>query len=576
MTVPPEHSGPQPDDETLAALVRDVADRWSMPPQRLDDRTWRERVSGQPRRRRARATAAGWLRRLGTAASVAVVATVALALVAVWLTIPRTPAIGNRTSAPPTLGQTPESRQTPSLPPATPLPAYAVYGQKLDGRLILNVSGVYRIVDLATGTFAGDLVKGTQYPTQLFARPGGGFVCACFSAAYAGDYLSGSYTIDARVLRRDGSLIRQVRVAKLQSDTDPVVSDDESNGLSAAAELAPDGRTLYVAWAYRRTPVWHTGISVVDVERGKVVQTIRLPDRSSTDGLIVTSVWLNALRIAPDGGHLMLTMDVYSTRSHTTPHVLATVADGRIAQTVTLPDNTAINEHPCDPGGGFATNTTYYTLCPSPAVYRLFALDGSLIAQAELGRGSGAEPGTADIVDRARGQIFHWSSETRTLSRIDLATGRVTGTATALQASSGPARPVDGLAALGRSVGGWLAPSVMAKTILQPGIVLSPDGSRIYALGTTTPATTDPGSTGVDVFDAVAMRPIDHWEPPADLVSVATSPDGRYVYVAGAPDVNASGERTGAPASLIVFEASTGSVRMIAGALGSEMASIVP
>ena len=57
--------------------------------------------------------------------------------------------------------------------------------------------------------------------------------------------------------------------------------------------------------------------------------------------------------------------------------LLATVANGRLAGATTIPDDTAINEHPCDPGGGFATATTYFTLCPSPAAYRLFALDGS-------------------------------------------------------------------------------------------------------------------------------------------------------------------------------------------------------
>jgi DNA-binding beta-propeller fold protein YncE len=180
-------------------------------------------------------------------------------------------------------------------------------------------------------------------------------------------------------------------------------------------------------------------------------------------------------------------------------------------------------------------------------------------------------------VDRATGRLCHWNASSRTLTRIDLATGRVTGTATAAQASAGFPDAADRLAALGRSVGQWLAPAAAAKTILQPSIALSPDGSRAYALGVTSPATTDAGSTGVDVFDTVAMRAIDHWAPLADLVSVGTSPDGRYVYVAGAPEVDATGaRRIGAPASLIVFDASDGTVRLIAGALGLEMATIVP
>jgi hypothetical protein len=232
---------------------------------------------------------------------------------------------------------------------------------------------------------------------------------------------------------------------------------------------------------------------------------------------------------------------------------------------------------PCGVNGGWANDTTYYTVCSDPAVFRSFRLDGSLVIETDLGSGGAIPemvPGSSDVVDR--GRLFHWNASNRTLTRIDLATGRVTGTATAAQASNGSPGAADRLAALGRSVGQWLAPAAAAKTILQPSIALSPDGSRAYALGVTSPESTDAGSTGVDVFDTVAMRAIDHWAPPADLVSVGVSPDGRLVYVAGAPETDASGgRRLGAPASIVVFDASDGTVRLIAGALGLEMVAIV-
>jgi hypothetical protein len=570
-----------PDDETLARLVRELADGWVMPPQRLGARTWRDRVSDRPLRRRwfgPGGMAGGWLRRLGTAASAAVVATLALALVAVWLTLPRTPAIGDRSSPQASGGATPNA-----TPTATPLPAFAVYGPKVEGRVVVETYGTYRTVDLATGSFAGDLVKGTVFPTRLYPRPGGGFLCACIVATLT-DIFHGKYEIDARIINRDGKVTRRIPVVTLVSDTDPVVTQEETNGLSATTELSPDGRTLFIAWAYRVTPVWHIGISVVDVEGGRVVQTVRLPDRPSTDGQIVNSIWMAALQAAPDGTKLMLTMDVSPEHAHTMPHVLVMVADGRIARATTLGDDAAINAaiilDPCGLSGGWANNVTFYTVCSDPAVFRSFRLDGSLVVETAMGPGAAVPeivPGSSDIVDRATGRLFHWNASSRTLTRIDLATGRVTGTATAAQARTGPANPADGLAALGRSVGQWLAPAAAAKTILQPSIALSPDGSRAYALGVTSPATTDAGSTGVDVFDTVAMHAIDHWAPLADLVSVGTSPDGRYVYVAGAPEVDATGaRRIGAPASLIVFDASDGTVRLIAGALGLEMATIVP
>ena len=44
---------PEPlDDAALGALVREIADDWRMPPQRLDDVTWRDRVGRRGRSRR--------------------------------------------------------------------------------------------------------------------------------------------------------------------------------------------------------------------------------------------------------------------------------------------------------------------------------------------------------------------------------------------------------------------------------------------------------------------------------------------------------------------------------------------
>jgi len=71
------------DDEQLGALVRSVADDWRMPPQRLDQPTWRDKTAAGMMRQRP------WLARLAGPASAALVATVILALAAVWLTSPR-------------------------------------------------------------------------------------------------------------------------------------------------------------------------------------------------------------------------------------------------------------------------------------------------------------------------------------------------------------------------------------------------------------------------------------------------------------------------------------------------------
>ena len=111
------------DDAALAALVRDVADDWHLPPQRLDAVTWRDRAG---RGYRAGGGGAGvrWTGRLFGAAAVAVVATVSLWFAAVWLTAP--PSDRGSASASgspsPTPGASGTSPLTSTVPAPSPLP----------------------------------------------------------------------------------------------------------------------------------------------------------------------------------------------------------------------------------------------------------------------------------------------------------------------------------------------------------------------------------------------------------------------------------------------------------------------
>jgi DNA-binding beta-propeller fold protein YncE len=120
------------------------------------------------------------------------------------------------------------------------------------------------------------------------------------------------------------------------------------------------------------------------------------------------------------------------------------------------------------------------------------------------------------------------------------------------------------------AVGRWLAPAVAAKTFLTAGIALSPDGSLVYALGINGTQSTsgEVGSLGVFVFEANSLAMLGHWEPVADFVSLAVSQDGRFVYAAGMPGLDARGLETGQASSITVFDAKSGSVRLLAGNLG--------
>lgn len=587
---PGESARAEETDEAISTIVRDLVAGWTMPPRRLGARTWRDRVAARPRRSMPHLGGSGWLGRLGRfgrAASTAVVLTVALALVAVWLGASRSPSIGTGpTGAPfgsPGLGSGASAAGTspavPATPTPSPLPPFALFGQPLSGRVVAQFGGTYRSIDLADGSVTTGLFADATYDTKLFRLPDGGFVCACVTWSSA-DYVAGTMVVDARILDQAGQVLHRYPVETLVGDRDPGGGQTQGQGALATADLAPDGRTLYVAWGYRASPVWHFGIDVVDLSTGKTVQTERLDDRPSIVGGDSAPVWLPALRVAPDGSGAMLTMTGTSLTASAT-HVLATLDGNRIVSTATLPEATGtVGGNYCRAWGaeGWATRDAYYAVCTQPLTYVLFDRSGRQLATTDLGASGGLiEPvlSGSDAIDRAAGLLYHWNAFGRTLTRLDLATGRVTGTVTAGQ--TGAAQP-DGIEGLAWSVATWLAPTASAKTFLMPGLALSPDGSRVYAIGvSTTPGgASTSGSSGVDVFDARSMTQVDHWAPIADLVSIATSSDGRYVYVAGAPGADASGQQTNSPASLAVYDAASGTLRLVAGDLGSDYLALLP
>jgi hypothetical protein len=192
---------------------------------------------------------------------------------------------------------------------------------------------------------------------------------------------------------------------------------------------------------------------------------------------------------------------------------------------------------------------------------RRLDLDGSLRGETPVEQ-SGVD-GATWLATPDGQAVYFWAPGTRVLSRLDLATGLVTsGTAPAPTGTvvSGP------LAGLGR----WLAPPATAKVFLRPGLALSPDGSRLYALGVASEAGGMAGSTGVFSFDATSLAPLGNWPPTADFISLAISRDGRFVYAAGAPGVDASGQQSAFSASITVYDTGDGSVRLVAGQLAHD------
>jgi DNA-binding beta-propeller fold protein YncE len=200
-------------------------------------------------------------------------------------------------------------------------------------------------------------------------------------------------------------------------------------------------------------------------------------------------------------------------------------------------------------------------------VLRRLNPDGSLRGDVRV-TGSGGIDTDPTAVSADGSTLFVWDPHATKLSRVEIASGEVTSGSGTARSGSGP------MVALGN----WLAPAVAAKSWLRSGLAVSPDGTRVYALGVrdggSGPETA--GSAGVFVFDAATLEPATVWQPTADYVSIAVSADGRLVYAAGLPGVDANGARFARQqASITVFDASDGSIRLIAGELASDALSFL-
>jgi hypothetical protein len=550
----PRPGRPAPDVDVLAALVRDVADDWSLPPQRLDVLTWRDRV-GRGHRAGDGGSGLRWTRRLLGAAVVAVVAIVSLSFAAVWLTAPR----GDQgtVGSSPSPGGSPTSVPSGSAVPAvSPMPKLFRNGDlPTPSRIMVLTGRGYHIADLGTGVLGPVLIEKGYGPTTLLARPGGGWVCICGDGQNA--IRLSVKTVDANGVVGEPRPIRDV-----VGTNDPKESDalqPQNAGVSVTA--SPDGRFALIGWVRRDGAAgWQIGADVLDLETLATV--------ASTELLVDEPVAVDGrprmrqapiVRLSPGGDQILLASQSFvDNPSLATPnagvdHWLASF-DGRSIGA--LADAGATSSDVClefDAGliGGDppADDAVYYAACWTPTgpfMVKRIAADGRLVSATEV-------PGSLGGVDRgiralpSGDAVFSWNPFDSVLSRLDLRSGEL-------------------------SVGEPQRPNRTGLTDrLGDLIVVTADGTRVYALGIVSSDPGGPGdSAGVYAFDAATLAPLGHWAPQANLTSIAVSDDGRHVYAAASGGPSAAGEP--GPefgASITAYDASDGSVALIAGRLGA-------
>ena len=548
------------DDQALAALFRDVAEDWRMPPQRLDAPTWRDRVGSGSRR--------PWLGRLARAGILAMAATLGLSLVAVWLSLP--------TRGPNQAGATPGASGTVATPGATDRPnPSSLTKLTLSGEppsatsVLVRVGPDYAIADLTTGSL-GHRITGSSGSSDLRRLADGRFVCLCVETD---GYNAGAFThavMSVRTYDRSGALIDRKTIGEYTGSPDPRpgIKDDLPPHVELAVSYSQDGHLGFVGWSARRPPAWQAGIVIVELASGRVVQRVALADMSTGPADAIVQAFPPRVSFSSDGDGALISRDSYAIDAGTsiyrsrTDHFMATFDSDRMGALAAFAPSDGCPDGQAD--AGFGSDQRVWLACWSAngqlSVRRLDA-DGSLRDEVRLAD-SGVE-GETWLAAPGGSALYFWAPSSRVVSRLDLATGEVTSaTAPAPSATVGPGP----LAAVGR----WLAPPAAAKVFLQPGIVLSPDGSRVYALGIAGGDAGPSGSTGVFSFDSVSLAPLANWPATADFVSLAISRDGRFVYAAGAPGVDARGAPSGFGASITVYDTSDGSVRLVAGQLGRD------
>ncbi len=556
------------DEAVLAQLVRDVADDWHLPPQRLNAPTWHDRVRarglGSGRRH-------GWLGRLSGAGALAIALTVGLSLAAVWISGPSrrtgiagvspTPGGSTQASGSATAGTTPG-------PSASTLSKLSLSGElPSPASVLVRTGGGFAIADLTTGTL-GSPLDGASALSSVRRLANGTYVCLCVTTD--GD-VNGTPThevVQLRTYDAKGNALRVRPIADYtgRPDPRPAVSQDQPPHVDVAVTYSPDGAFGYVGWSLRQPPTWKSGVVRVDLMSGETVQEFGLADGSTGPSDAPVNILAPRLSFSVDGMTALVSRSNYAVDrasgaySSGADHYLLAVA-GRVgAKPVAFAQGRSCPDGEADAGltdGGIA-----WFVCWSNSggllTVRRVAADGTLLGDRQVN--ATGEGGSWTVAGTA---IYFWTPVSRTVTRVDL----VDGTSSSASAPAPTASAGSGSGPLG-AIGRWLAPSATAKIFLDPGIVVS-TGPRpvLYALGIGVGDAAHAGSTGVFAFDPGTLAPLAHWAPTADFVSLAVSADGRFVYAAGAPGVDADGLPAPFRASITVYDSSDGSVRLVAGEL---------
>jgi hypothetical protein len=370
----------------------------------------------------------------------------------------------------------------------------------------------------------------------------------------------------------DGNVKQQADVATLNEIT-PV--PDMNEGFNIQAAISADNRRVMVLLAWRKPPSWTIQLYEVDAETGeilseRVLDTLPtdLPGetptptptpasgagRAPSDGVYV---WANTVAMTADGRTAFASVNYSEVQNENWSNQLREWMVPLRSGGAAIPlaeDARFVGDGWCFPRPAFIDDALLVEICSPPTQGRFYVrglrLDGTAPKPIPIGPPPTDGYIPTPLIDGASRQAFVWYPGQHRMTRINVENGQkmvADVPDSMLPEGRGPAN--------GGYAGG------------EPLLALSPDGRRVYALGTT--GGQDIGaSSGVWVFDAETMELLDRWEPRALLNAITVSRDGQFVYVAGAPDYDPNGRFSSWQASLTVYDALTGEIQVIHGHLG--------
>ncbi len=464
----------------------------------------------------------------------------------------------------------PTNRPTPTRTPLpTPLPSAEIIGGRIPTEERLVQANGYQILDLSAGTLR-PVSTGADGP--FIQVPGGGFVCAC--TALDPTLAPGAMTLRFRRMDPDGTTVVNRRIQRFD-DAEAVPNMTDGWGYTAA--LSADGHDLYVLSALRDTTKWTVRLLVVDTATGKLAGNDKLltvpvstaePRPSGTaapNGVSDGSyIWLSTLAVSGDGRAVYVTVnsaevraDVWINRSL---EWMVPVDAGVLGAPLPLAAADVVRDvqwcltRPVFAGTILGQVCSQADGSTEPLIVRRVTEAGEVLEAVALPTWSfdGRTP-IASAVDQRRGAVLVWDAGKHVLARVDLERG-------VAESSVVPESRL-------RSEERLLEPS-RGYFGVDPGLVLSPDGTRIYALGIGRGQSEMGVSTGVWVFDAETLELLDRFEPRAMLSSIAVSGDGTFVYATSPAGFDVGGyENRAWPATLTVYDATTGEIQVLYGAL---------